>query len=287
MAKTLGILAFYLVARQREKALTNLRFAWKNEKTEGEIRAIARKVFKNLAMTAADVILFPKLNWETLQSWVFYDDEFVRVNRILNDGKGILIMTGHIGNWELLAAAFCVMGYHGAVVGKRIYYEKYNEILVKLRESVRVRTIYRDGSPKDMLRVLKSNHILGMLADQDVESIEGIFVDFFGRPAYTATAPVKLALAAETAILPAFVIREGERYRLILEEPIYPEIIRGSKEETIQEFTERWSAIVERYIRKYPEQWAWMHDRWKTAPEQKIQQKIYPKEKAMSSSPEA
>ena len=264
--RILGRSAYYLVARQRNKVLKNLRFAWRSEKTEQEIRAIARKVFENLAMTAVDAILLPRLSKDTLRDWVSFDEEFTRANRILDQGRGVVILTGHIGNWEVLAGAFGVMGYYAAVVGRRIYYEKYNQIIIRLRESVRIRTIYRDSSPKEMLRVLKNNHILGMLADQDVESVGGIFVDFFGHPAYTPTSPVKLAMAAETALVPAFCIREGDHYRLILEEPMYPEEVRGSQEDAVREFTERWSAIVERTIRQYPEQWVWMHDRWKTSP---------------------
>jgi len=246
--------------------LDNLRFAWKDQLTEREIQAIAKRVFENLAMTATDVIFFPSLTRETLREWILYDDEFLRINRILDEGKGVILLTAHLGNWELLAAAFCTMGYLGALVGKRIYYEKYNEIIVKLRESVAVRTIYRDGSPKEMLKVLRNNQILGMSADQDIESLEGVFVDFFGVAAYTPTGPVKLALAADTVIVPGFAIREGKRYRLILEEPIAPCFTRGSKEDAVQEFTERWSAVMEKYIRKYPDQWVWMHDRWKTRP---------------------
>lgn len=267
LARGLGIAAFYLISRQRHKVLKHLRFAWKGEKSEDELNRIARQVFENLAMTAMDTILFPTLNKENLREWVSYDDEFMRVNRILDEGRGFIILASHFGNWELLAATFTLMGYSGAIVGKRIYYEKYNQMITGLRESVGVRTIYRDESPKEMLRVLKNNQILGVAADQDVESIEGVFVDFFGHPAYTPTAPVKLAMAADTVIVPAFAIREGNRYRLILDEPLKPQAARGSREETVREFTERWSAVVEKYIRKYPEQWAWMHDRWKTRPE--------------------
>lgn len=268
-ARGLGIAAFYLVGRQKKKVLKHLRTAWKDEKSEAELRAIGRKVFENLALTAVDTIRFPSLNKNNLREWVTYEDEFMRINRILDEGKGVLVLGSHIGNWELLAAAFGLMGYmeRGAVVGRRIYYEKYNQIITGLRESVGIHTIYRDESPKEMLRILKNNQILGMLADQNVDSVEGLFVPFFGQPAYTPTAPVKLAMAAETVIVPGFMIREGSRYRLILEEPIAPKAAGGSREKAVREFTERWSAVVEKYIRRYPEQWVWMHDRWKTKPE--------------------
>lgn len=279
-ARFAGKAAFYLVGRQRKKVLNNLRIAWKNEKTGAELEAIARQVFENLALTAVDTIRFPSLTGKNLGEWVVYDDEFTRVNRILAKGKGLVILASHIGNWELLAAAFGLMGYGGgAVVGKRIYYEKYNQIITGLRACVNIRTLYRDESPKEMLRVLKNNQILGVLADQDVQSVEGIFVDFFGRPAYTPTAPVKLAMAAQTVMVPVFMIREGNRYRLIVEEPIEPQAVKGSKDEAVREYTERWSAVVERYIRKYPEQWVWMHDRWKTTPEEMLAAENAGKEK--------
>jgi len=268
-ARAAGRVAFYLVGRQRKKVLEHLRFAWKGEKSEAELKEIGRKVFENLALTAVDTIRFPSLNKNNLREWVIYDDEFLRIKRILDEGQGALLLGSHIGNWELSAAAFGLMGYMGggAVVGRRIYYEKYNQIITGLRESVGIRTIYRDESPKEMLRILKNNRILGMLADQDVGSVDGVFVDFLGHPAYTPTAPVKLAMAAETVIVPAFMIREGNRYRLILEEPIMPKTVKGSREETVREFTQQWSRVVEKYIRRYPEQWVWMHNRWKTSPE--------------------
>ncbi len=268
-ARLAGATAFYLVGRQRKKVLNNLRIAWKDEKSDAELKTIGRRVFENLALTTVDTIRFTSLTKENIGEWVVYDDEFTRVKRILDKGKGLVILASHIGNWELLAAAFGLMGFGGsAVVGKRIYYEKYNKIITGLRERVNIRTIYRDESPKEMLRVLKNNQILGVLADQDVRSVQGIFVDFFGRPAFTPTAPVKLAMAAQTVMVPAFMIREGDRYRLIVEEPLSPQAVKGSKDEAVREFTERWSAVVEKYIRRYPEQWVWMHDRWKTTPEE-------------------
>jgi KDO2-lipid IV(A) lauroyltransferase len=269
LGRVLGALAYYVVPRQRKRTLANLRSVFAGEKSECEIKSLARKVFENLAMTSVDVILFTRLNQNTLREWLNYDDEFARVNRLLDEGKGILMITGHVGNWELVAAAFGVMGYHGAVVGRRIYYEKYDSVIVNLREQVRVRTVYRDDSPKEILSVLRANQILGILADQDVDSVEGIFVEFFGRPAYTPTAPVKIALAAETPIVPVFVIREGWQYRLVLEEPIRPRVT-GLKEEAIREYTQKWSVVVERHIREHPEQWVWMHDRWKTMSQKEV-----------------
>ncbi len=248
--------------------MAHLRTAWKSEKNESEIRAIGRRVFENLAMMACDVIRFPRLTARTLDRWLSCDSGiFAKIDRILEHGKGVIILTGHLGNWELLAGAFGVKGYSGAVVGRRIYYEPYNEIIVGLRRGVGVETIYRDESPRKILRILSQNQILGIVADQDVDSVEGIFVPFFGIPAYTPTAPAKMALASGAPIVPACVIREGKRYRMLMGEPIYPKP-NSNKEQAVREMTENWSREIEAYIRRYPDQWGWMHDRWKTKPEE-------------------
>lgn len=265
-ARGIGRAAFHIVPSQRKKVLANLRFAWQGGKSEKELCRIAQGVFENLAMTACDVILFPRLNGGTLRDWLEQDDApFDSIDRILAQGKGVIIVTGHMGNWELLAAAYGVKGHSGAVIGRRIYYEPFNQVIVKLREGVGVRTIYRDESPRKMLQVLLKNQILGIVADQDVDSIEGTFVPFFGVPAYTPTAPAKLSIASGAPIVPAFMIRQGRKYRLFMEEPIYPEV-KDSKEEAVQDMTARWAEAVEDRVRRFPEQWGWMHDRWKTRP---------------------
>ncbi len=175
----------------------------------------------------------------------------------------MILLTAHFGNWELMGALLRFYDYKGAVVGRQIYYEKYNQAILDLRGKATLRTIYQDASPREFLKVLKQNEILGILADQDIDRLEGIFVPFFGRPAYTLTGPVKLALASGAPIVPTFLIREGNRYRLLVEEPIRVEM-KGSREETVQEYTSRWSRVIEEKIRAHPEQWAWMHRRWKT-----------------------
>ena len=107
---------------------------------------------------------------------------------------------------------------------------------------------------------------MGMLADQDVKELDGIFIPFFGKDTWTATAPAKIALASGAPILPIFIIRENDHYRVFIENPIRP-ILNGSKEESVRTITEAWSRIVEQYVRRFPDQWVWMHNRWKTRPQ--------------------
>lgn len=264
IAARLGRIGFALAGKYRNLAIANLRFAFP-EKSEAEIKRLAIKVFENLGRTAAELISFPKINKSNI-------DDFVRIENIgmLNDalkkGKGAIVLTAHFGNWEMLALTIKVKGYPGSVVGRRLYFHKYDRYLNYLRKVNDVNVIYRDQSPRNILKVLKAGGIMGMLADQDVDSVEGVFVDFFGKPAYTPIGPAALAMASGAALVPAFIIRgEDGKHTLMIDKPV--EIAdTGNREADLLTNTRRWSDVVESYIRRYPDQWVWMHRRWKTRP---------------------
>lgn len=262
-AQGLGGLAFFFARREREKTVLHLTWAYGEEKTPAEIRKLAARVFVHFALAAVDVLRFPRLTREEVDRLVDPGNGLETIRQVLFEGNGMILLTAHLGNWELMGALIRLHGYPGTVIGRRLSYEKYNQTILRLREKVMLKTLYQDASPKEYLAVLHRNEILGLLADQDVDRFDGIFVPFFGRPAYTLTAPVKLALATGAPIVPTFLVRQGSRYRLIVEEPIRVES-RAEREETLEEFTVRWSEVVERVIRAYPDQWAWMHRRWKT-----------------------
>jgi KDO2-lipid IV(A) lauroyltransferase len=178
-------------------------------------------------------------------------------------GKGVIIVTGHFGNWEIMPITLKIKGYPGAVVGRRIYFEKYDRYLNSLRAYHGVNIIYRDESPRKILKIIRSGGIVGIVADQDVDSVEGVFVDFLGREAYTPAGPAALAKVTGAALIPAFMIRQGSKHRLIFDRPI--ELVdTGDKDKDLITNTQAWSDVVASYIRKYPDQWVWMHRRWKT-----------------------
>ncbi|MDP3921593.1 MAG: lysophospholipid acyltransferase family protein [Candidatus Omnitrophota bacterium] len=266
LAGTLGQWGYWGISRQRERTLQNLRRAFGAEKSEAEIRTLAKGVFENLALTIAEIIRIGRLDPRELKDFVDVGDAESVYRSVLSEGKGLISVTAHIGNWELLAATFGSMGFRGGVLARRIYYEPYNRWIVGLRARLGVPTIYRDHASKEILRRLGSGEIIGMLPDQDIASLKGVFVDFFGIPAYTPTSPVKLALASGAPILTSFLIREpGNRYRVIVGDIIRPDITT-TREEAVARFTGYWMESCERIIRRYPEQWAWMHNRWKTRP---------------------
>lgn len=262
----LGRLAYEAVGRQREKTLAHLRCALGAEKSEEEIRKIAKGVFENLALTAGDILQFSKLNREKLKSFVDFDEAEGIYRKLLEEGRGIIAITAHLGNWELLGGAIFLNGLRGSVIARRIYYEPFNRWIVGLRRSVQVFTIYRDQSVREILKALSRNEIIGILPDQDVDSLKGIFVPFLGRPAYTPVAPVKLALMSQAPLVVSYLIRTArDRYRCEVQDVIRPRV-ETTREEAIRKYTTLWMKRFEETIRQYPEQWAWMHDRWKTQP---------------------
>lgn len=245
------------------KSLKNLRDTFP-EKSEEEVERIARDVLANLGRNMVEFLSIRKMSRQNVHLWI-KPHGLDRVDKALKEGRGIILLTAHFGNWEFVGAYMRIMGYKGTIVGRRIYFHKYNDWLVKHRLIHNAVTIYRDESPKKILKVLKDNGVLGMLADQDIDSIEGVFVDFFGKQAYTPVAPVRLAMASGAPIMPCFMVRNGSRYDFIIEDPIYVE--KGpDREESVKYYTQKWTKVLESYVRKYPEQWVWMHDRWKTKP---------------------
>ena len=265
LAKALARAAFLFIRRERERTIQHLTLALGQEKSPQEIQELACRVFIHFAEAAVDVLRFPKLNREELDLLVKEGDGLSKIRQILAEGRGMILLTAHLGNWELMGALIRLHGIPGTVVGRQLYYEKFNQAIINLRGKIALRTIYQDDPVRESLKVLKQNEILGILADQDIDRLDGVFVPFFGRPAHTLTAPVKLALASGAPLVPVFLIREGLGYRLLVEDPIRVEM-KGTREETIQEYTVQWSRVIEEKIRAYPEQWAWMHRRWKTQP---------------------
>jgi len=262
IAAGIGRLAYWVLPKYRKITIENLRLAFGSQKTDLQIRAIAKDVFANLGKNAIELINFPKLNERNIDSFVTMVNA-ERLDEGYRRGKGIIIITAHFGNWELLSATLRIKKYPGVAIGRRIYFDKYDKYLNRLRKVHDVNIIYRDESPRKALKVLKENRIVGIVADQDVDSVDGVFVDFFGVKAYTPAGPAALAKASGAVMLPTVIVRKNGHHELIVEEPV--ELVNtGDKASDLVENTRRWSRVLESYIRRYPEQWVWMHRRWKT-----------------------
>jgi len=232
---------------------------------EANVR-IAEKLFINLAKNGVEWVKLLSMGPEDVKKMFSGVQGREYLDEVLARGRGALVMGFHFGNWELLGIGLRAFGYPGALVARRIYFDRYDKIISDMRSRFGARAIYRDESPRKMLLELKKGNVLGIVPDQDVDSIEGTFVDFFGEPAFTPTAPVKMAAAAGTDIVPVFIIRGADdTHKMVIEKPIrVPERLKEERE--VRNYTQEWTAILEKHVREHPEQWVWIHKRWKTKP---------------------
>ena len=259
-----GGLAHRLARRDRERARKNLRRALGHRFSEGEIRGIIRRLYRNLGLMGAEALLLwrrpPVPLWRRTDA-----EEMYRIRQgLLDAGDGLIALTGHLGNWELSCAVFSRgLPAPPTALARRIYYEPFNRLIVGLRKGLGVRVHYRDSSPRDLLRRLARGETVATLVDQDVNDLPGVFVEFFGRPAYTVSGPTSLALRTGTPILLTVLVRTGpRRYRMMAE--AYQPTITGDRQHDIQVNTQRWTRWFEEKIAEYPDQWPWFHKRWRT-----------------------
>jgi KDO2-lipid IV(A) lauroyltransferase len=257
----LGRITFHVLAKERKKTLGHLRTGFGSEKTEEEIQKIGEAVFEHYARSVFELSKIEKIIPE-FDKWVSAEG-YENFDKGLEKRKGIIAVIAHFGNWEIMGGYSAHRGYPCTVIAKKIYFEKFNNLLVSIRKKLNLEIIYRDSSAKSMLSVLRKNRILGFVVDQDIDSVEGVFVNFFNRPAFTPSAPVRFSMISGAPIIPIFCVREGIKHHVIVESPI--ELVStDDKEADLQTNTQKWVAVQEKYIRRYPHLWVWNHRRWKT-----------------------
>lgn len=259
----LGTLTYYLLHRARHIVLDNLIRCFP-EKKHLEIKKIAREVFSNQGKNLFEVLSFDKINVANVREIVSAEG-LDNLDDALKEKKGVLILGAHIGNWELLGVYLSLLGYPINVIARRIYDERLNKILIDIRESKGIRCILRDESSYQVLRCLRKNQALGILIDQDTK-VQGVFVDFFGRLAYTPQGLATIALRTGAVVVPGFIVRDGNKHKIIIKPKV--ELKRsGNETQDIKDNTQEFTKIIESMIRSYPSQWVWMHERWKTRQE--------------------
>ncbi|MFH1784197.1 MAG: lysophospholipid acyltransferase family protein [bacterium] len=258
-----GFISYYLLRAPRRIVCSNLALAF-IEKSPSEIKKIAREVFSNQGENLFELLSFGKLNAQRVKKLVNAQG-LEHLDKALEKKKGVLLLSGHIGNWELLGAYLSLVGYPISVIARRVYDERLNKLLVDIRQSKGVMCVLRDESSKQLLRCLRSNRALGVLIDQDTK-VQGVFVDFFGRKAYTPQGLATLALRTGAAVVPSFIVRDGYKHKIILKEELSL-THSGDEAKDLEINTQTFTKIIEEVIRQHPSQWVWMHERWKTRPE--------------------
>jgi KDO2-lipid IV(A) lauroyltransferase len=260
VAGTLARAAYVVGGRIRRGAAR--RIADVLECDAGEAARICRSMYRNFGLSLVDLMIFGGWRRRRLAGVVRLEG-FEHVERAMAEGRGVVGVTGHFSNWELLGGYVARRLGGIAVLATTAYDENFDRLLVRYRRRLGVRTIYRTEPAAAPLKWLRGGGFLGVLADQDIPSLPGVAVDFLGRPARTPVGPALLARRARAPIIPMFIVRERDNnYRVVVEEPVAKSASRNVRE-AVKEDTATWSAAVARWVRRWPEQWVWVHDRWR------------------------
>jgi KDO2-lipid IV(A) lauroyltransferase len=252
---------------QRRIALHNLRLAFPQH-SEAERRAILRRSGVNLGRMVAEVCHLEALTRDTVERYVTVDDPgALAAGLAAVRERGGVILTGHFGNWELLAYAYSLLGHPVTLVHRPLRNALIGAEIDRIRTRAGTRSMAKKAAARELLRALERRELVAIPADQNQTRRYGVFVDFFGVPASTTPGPARLALRTGAPIYPVFLVREGEseRHRLIVRPPV--EVARtGHREADILTTTQRCTAVLEDMIRQHPDHWIWFHKRWKTRP---------------------
>ncbi len=261
LGAAIGSVAYLLLPRDRKRTISHLSLCYP-DRDPAWVARTSRGVFIHLGKALFEVLAMSKRRLGEVVSI----DGLENLVSALEQKKGVVYFTGHIGNWELMAARIARL-YPVSVVAAPIKPETVNDLIVGLRASMGVRTILRDrpGAAKELIRVFRENRLLGLLIDQDTD-VEGAFVEFFGRPAWTPTAAASMAIKFNAPVVFGFIHRDGPyRHRISIEGPL--ELVRtGNAERDIIENTALFTRKIEAAVARYPEQWVWMHRRWRRQP---------------------
>ncbi len=257
----IGFLCYYLLRRERSRAVRHLGLAFGNRESSW-IRRTARRNFIHLGKALLEVMLMSPRHLSRL---VDLDGE-ENLQKALAQKRGVIWVTGHIGNWELMAQKVA-QRYALSVIAAPIEPEPVNDMIVALRAGMGVRTILRSrpGAAKELIRAFRENRILGILIDQDTD-VESAFVDFFGRPAWTPTAAASMAIKFGAPIVFGYIQRgRGGRHRIAVEGPL-PLAVTDDTDKDIIANTAMLTKKIEHVVQQNPEQWVWMHRRWRRQP---------------------
>ena len=265
LGNAMGKVYYRIAGRQRKRAISQIQdcLGLSVEKAEETIS----RLFRKLGQTFLEVMYIPALTQEKIQNYVAIENRQY-LDEALAHGRGVVLLTAHIGNWEWLGASLAMAGFPLTSVMKRQPKDEHTRILNEYREMVGME-IFARGTTEMIgaARALKKGKILGLVADQDAGP-NGVFVDFFGKMSSTPTGPAVFAKKFKSPVVPAFIVRRPEGgHQVIIREPLYYEDT-GSSDEDFYQFTAKTAKVIEETIRQYPDEWLWFQKRWNTSPTQ-------------------
>jgi KDO2-lipid IV(A) lauroyltransferase len=266
LGAVIGALAFLCLARLRRVGYRNLQIAFPRA-SHSRHATILRAEFRNLGWLLAEFCQMPKYTPENTRGFLAYDG-LERYLRAREAGRGVLILTGHLGAWELSSFYHSLMGYPMSMVIRRLDNELVDRLVNRIRCLHGNKVVHKDDFARGLISAMRAGETVGILMDTNMTPPQGVFVDFFGTEACTASGMARVALKTGAVVLPGFLLWEESTKGYILHfgEPL--ELIRtGDNEADIVANTALFTKVLEDYISRYPRQWLWLHRRWKTRPE--------------------
>lgn len=269
LARAVGIgvgrVTYLLHGKLRRVGMRNLGMAFP-EKSTRERRKILRGVFTSLGRQLAEVCLFPRYTCENVSRVVIYDG-YENFQQAAKRGKGVLFLTAHLGGWELSAFAHALYGHPLHFVMRPLDNPYLDHMVRDYRTMHGNIPILKDDPVRELLRAMKEGATVGILMDTNMMPPQGVFVNFFAIPACTPSGLARIALRTDAAVVPGFTVWDPalRKYRLRFDPAL--ELVRtGDNEADILANTQRFTDVIEDFVRQYPDQWLWVHRRWKTRP---------------------
>jgi KDO2-lipid IV(A) lauroyltransferase len=266
LARSLARLAFRLDRRHRLVAIDNLQHAFPGQFTSSQLDGLVRLTYRHFCGLMLEIIHLPRrINPYNWASYVELPSNRQLIDRMLSD-RPMLMVTGHFGNWEMAGYVLGLLGFTAYAVARPLDNPFVDDYLRRFREKTGQKLLAKHGDFEKMQSILDSGGVLATLADQDAGQ-RGLFVDFFGRPASTHKAIALLALQHRVPLVVIGARKVGEpmRYQLLVEDFILPEEYE-SRPDAVQAVTQRFTTALEKIVRQAPEQYFWLHRRWKHQP---------------------
>ncbi|MEA3328608.1 MAG: lysophospholipid acyltransferase family protein [Candidatus Omnitrophota bacterium] len=266
LGNVLGDIGYFIVFRHRQRTIANMKLVYGDQKSLAEIKQMTRQIFRYLSRCGCEIVYFcSRDNIKSAVGLVNSVEGEQYLRQAQKEGKGIIIISAHMGNFMLVGRKLTNMGYKTATIMRQMKDEKLEKLFTKWRnEKMGQHTIPKLPlwkSVRQSLDWLGQGNILAMYIDQ--RSGSGVWVDFFGIPTLTATGAAVFALRTGAPVVPLVVVnRNNGFYKLIIEQPVKMDNT-GERKKDIETNTARFTKIIEKYVRKYPTQWFWVHNRWK------------------------
>ena len=269
IARRFGSFIYYVMGRRKAVAYANLRAAFRGRYSPAQASRIIKRIYQNLAQSYIELLKFPQLDGRYVNKYIKIEGQEKIKQALKDEQAGVIFLTAHFGNWELCSLIGSTVGYKMNVLARFQKMPKLNGYLNSMRSSKGANVIFKEDAREEISDALNRREAVGILSDQD-GGPRGELVNFLGRPASTPKGVAHFSLRSGASVFPVFIIREkGPYHRIVVEDDI--SVMKSDDlKKDIHEILQRFADALAKYIERYPEQWLWLHKRWKSTPVRRV-----------------